>query len=76
MDLPNLKELGALLKLCRKQGIDEIEIGAIKIKFGSMPMVAKNGEMVTEEESLTPTDEEMAYYSALPDPKDALMGEQ
>lgn len=70
MDLPNLKELKAILKLCRSQGVTDITIGNVTIKFGDMPMVAKNGEMVAAEEdvSLTPSDEDMAYWSAAPDP--------
>ncbi len=31
------KELTSLLKLCRKQGVTEITLGGVSIKFGDMP---------------------------------------
>lgn len=70
MDLPNLKELKSILKLCRSQGVTKLTLAELIIEFGDMPMVAKNGEMVVaeEEETLLPTEEEMAYWSAAPDP--------
>lgn len=60
MDLPNLKELEKLLKLCRKQGITELEMQGMHFKFGDLPKGP--GE---EEEStpLTPSDEELAMWS-------------
>ncbi len=69
MDLPNLKDLKAILKLCRSQGVNKITLAEMIIEFGDMPMVAKGGEMVPEEEaSATPSDEELAYWSTAPDP--------
>ena len=77
MQLPNLKELSALLKLCRKQGITEITLGDVSVKFGDMPMVIKGGEAVAADpEALMPTDEEMAYWSSAPDPLAAREGTQ
>ncbi len=68
MDLPNLKELKAILKLCRSQGVTKITLSEMIIEFGDMPMIAKGGEMVVEEDPATPSDEDMAYWSAAPDP--------
>ena len=73
MDLPNLKELKAILKLCRSQGVNKITLGSMAIEFGDMPMEIKGGERVPiadEEEALpaVPTDEQLAYWSAAPDP--------
>lgn len=77
MDLPNLKELKAILKLLRSQGVTEFNCPAMQIKLGDMPYEVKGGERVAvaEEESALPSDEEMAYYSALPDPLAERLGE-
>lgn len=76
MDLPNQKELTSLLKLCRKQGVSEITLGSVSIKFGDMPTEIKGGERVAivDEDELpaVPSSEELAYWSAAPDP----LGEQ
>lgn len=65
MDLPNLKELKAMLKLCRSQGVTKITLAELIIEFGDMPMVAKNGEMIAAEESgdAYPSDQEIADWS-------------
>lgn len=70
MDLPNLKDLKAILKLCRSQGVNKITLADMAIEFGDMPMTAKDGAMVSVEEdaAVTPTDEELAYWSSAPDP--------
>ncbi len=70
MDLPNLKELKAILKLCRSQGVTKLTLAELVVEFGDLPMEAKDGVMVAVEEEVPglPTDEELAYYSALPDP--------
>lgn len=33
----SLKELQQLLKICRKSGVSEIELGDVKIKLGELP---------------------------------------
>ncbi len=80
MDLPNLKELKNILKLCRSQGVNKITLGAMAIEFGDMPTIVKGGERVAapeeEDEPVIPSDEELAYYSALPDPLAERMKEQ
>lgn len=77
MDLPNLKELKAMLKLCRSQGVTKITLAELIIEFGDMPMVAKDGEMVAaaEEADAGPTDEQLTYWSAQADPLAERMGE-
>lgn len=69
MDLPNPKDLKALLKVCREFGVDNVEFGAIKVKFGEMPR-----DPGTEEKtelgvvSNLPSQEDLAFWSAQPDP--------
>lgn len=78
MDLPNLKDLKAILKLCRAQGVTDITLGALAIKFGDMPYEIKGGERVAVEEELpaVPSDEELAMWSAAPDPLVERLGSQ
>lgn len=62
--IQNLKELQALLKLCRKQGVTEIDLCGTKIKFGDLPK--KNAETDEVEEpdadsDLTP--EQLMFFS-------------
>lgn len=40
--ITDLKELKALLALCRKQGVTEIIIGDCHVKFGDMPEPTTN----------------------------------
>ncbi len=63
----DIKELQALLKLCRKQGVLEITSEGLCIKFGDLPKRkatdddAEDGDEVTTD-GLTP--EQMLFYSA------------
>lgn len=69
MDLPNLKELKAVLKLCRTMGVTDITLGGIAIKFGELPLTAdEKSADIDGVQVLAPTDEEMAYWSSAPDP--------
>lgn len=52
--IKDLKELQALLKLCRKQGITEIKLGDVSVKFGDLPKKSSESE---ESEDEIPTDE-------------------
>ena len=68
MQLPDPKELKALLKVCRQFGVDNVEMGELKIKFGALPRdeaqeAAAEGVVVN-----APSDEDLAYWSAQPDP--------
>ena len=53
--IKDLKELQALLKLCRKQGVTEIKVGDVSVHFGELPTKAA-GDKEDADES-TPTDE-------------------
>lgn len=66
MQLPNVKELEKILKLCRKQGIIELSMGDMSFKFGDLP----RGEQAEGDEAIpqTPNDEDMLFWSAQPDP--------
>ena len=66
MELPNPKELKALLKVCREFGVEDVSVGELKIKFGELPQ-AKNAQ---PEEQVTPgpTEEQLLYWSSQPDP--------
>lgn len=35
--IDSIKDLEKLLKLCRKQGVTDIELGTVKIKLGDLP---------------------------------------
>ncbi len=83
MVLPDLKQLKAILKLCRNQGVDKLTIGDMAIEFGEMPYEIKGGERVAVEsdEPTLPSDEELAFYSVTPpgmpeDPLAERMGKQ
>ena len=63
MDLPNIKDLEKLLKMCRKQGITELNMAGMSFKFGELPREYAADEQQVPEEV---TEIDMAYYSALP----------
>ncbi len=62
----DIKELQALLKLCRKQGVIEITSQDLCIKFGDLPKSKATDDAEEAEEiptdALTP--EQMLFYSA------------
>lgn len=66
----NLKDLKALFKLCRAQGVTDIEMDGLKLKFGDMP---QSPQMLDELDPSEPyanfpqgelTQDQLAYYSA------------
>lgn len=63
--IKDLKELQALLKLCRKQGITEIKLEGVEIKFGDLPKKTSDSD---ETEGDIPTDEltpeQLMFFSA------------
>jgi hypothetical protein len=64
MDLPNVKELERLLKMCRKQGIVECSLLGMAFKFGDLP---RDDGTVAEDAAPTElTDEQAMYYSSMP----------
>ena len=69
----DLKDLQKLLKLCRSQGITDIKLGTIEIKFGDMPQAAGTAAGVAVSDVADPwanfpagelSPEQLAYYSA------------
>ena len=70
--IQDLNDLKNLLKICRKSGVTELEMGGLKIKLGDLPPDPKKHSEV-EEESNDPysgfpdgilTPEQLAFYSA------------
>lgn len=65
--IKDLKELQALLKLCRKQGVTEINLGGVSVKFGELPLKKSSDD---DEQEDIPTDElspeAMMFFSARP----------
>ncbi len=69
MDLPNVKELEKLLKMCRKQGVTEITLADVIVKFGELP--ATSDEKVADADGVlpvVPSDADLAFWSSQPDP--------
>lgn len=64
--IKDLKELEKLLKICRKQGVSDIKWGDVELKLGDLP---RDGTESAEESfPVTPTDEELLFWSSQPDP--------
>lgn len=75
--IQDIKDLKALFKLCRAQGITEFKMNGIEIKFGDLPTGP-----IQEEQVLNPanrfdnfpqgelTPEQLMFYSSGGDPKD------
>lgn len=70
--IKDLKELERLLKLCRKQGVTEIELGEVKLKLGDLPFNSPQSR-TAEEEIIDPyknfptgelTPDQLAFYSS------------
>ena len=65
----NLKDLEKLLKLCRKQGVTEIDLGSVKFKLGDLPPDPSQ-EVDTENRDITGfpdgvlTNEQLMFYSS------------
>lgn len=68
MTLPSPKELNDIFKVCRKHGIETLEIGTIKVKFGEMPQKGEEipVELLDDGTALPPgvTKEQMMFYSS------------
>ncbi len=63
--IADLKELDRFLKICRKQGVQEICFHGATVKFGEMPLKASSAHEDSGEEiptdALTP--EQMMFYA-------------
>lgn len=76
--IESLKDLEKLLKLCRKQGVQEIELGTVKLKLGDLPVELAGSQRVIEDAEdpyrnfpvgeLTP--EQLMFYSSGGKPED------
>lgn len=70
--ITDLKDFQKLLKICRAQGITELDLHGLKVKFGELPMtVGQTQDIPTEtgnpyanfpQGELTP--EQLMFYSA------------
>lgn len=74
MQLPNPKELKAVLKVCREFGVTEFKVDSLEVKLGDMKVVQSEDE--AEVLASGPSEEEMAFWSAQPDPLAAMMDKQ
>jgi len=64
MKIETLKDLESVLKLCRKQGIDSLEIDGIKIVFGETPSKANlNTDNKDPETPAEPSEEDLLMWS-------------
>lgn len=55
-----LKDLKQLFKLCRQQGVTEIKLSGVEIKFGDMPLESKSGSLIDS------TQDEASPYANFP----------
>lgn len=62
--IKDLKDLQALLKLCRKQGIVEIKLGDAEIKFGELPKRLSDQDDVDAIPTDELTPEQLMFFSA------------
>lgn len=67
--IKDLEELANFLKICRKQGVNEIKFAGVSVCFGDLLKKSKAGqdsEAQEEKEIPTdgPTDEELMFFSA------------
>lgn len=69
----DLKDLKALLKLCRNQGITNFKMGDLEIKFGDLPQTQGALQDLSDENVASPyanfpsgelTPEQLAFYSS------------
>jgi hypothetical protein len=59
--IQDLKDLKALFKLCRAQGITELKIQGVEIKLGNLPSEASAIQEDIETDTIT--DADLLYYS-------------
>lgn len=78
MQLPDIKDLGKVIDLCRKKGVEEITIGEITLKLGPEPepRVRQRASQNEEQSDYDPADpwanfpagelspDQLAFYSA------------
>ncbi len=59
----DLKDLKALFKLCRAQGVTEIKLSGVEISFGSLPDVPQGTIQESPELEDVPSDENILFWS-------------
>lgn len=71
--IENIKDLEKLLKLCRRQGVTEINLGSVSFKLGDLPPEKdKNTDVLIEDPedqwanfpAGELTNDQLAYYSS------------
>lgn len=68
MKIETIKDLEAVLRLCRKQGVDSIKIDNVTIRLGDMPEPKVNAKSAAGQSEYIPTenvysDEEILSWS-------------
>ncbi len=62
--LGNLKEVEKFFKLCRKQGVTEVSLEGMTVKFGDLPVkTANQAEDSDEFPTDEPSPEEIMFYA-------------
>jgi hypothetical protein len=76
MQLPDVKDLGKVIDLCRKKGVKTFQIGELKFELGEEPQRMRQQLNQSEIQEIDPTDpwanfpagelgpEQLAFYSA------------
>lgn len=68
MNIQSIKDLEAIIKLCRRQGVSTIEIDGVKLSLGEPPQ--RNNAKYAESDTKTPisdpeySDEQLLMWSA------------
>lgn len=62
--IKDLKELEALLKLCRKQGVKDIKFGDCAVVFGDLQKKRKEDGDSADVPTDEPSAEELMFYSS------------
>jgi len=78
--IESLKDLEKLLKLCRRQGVTEINLGTVSLKLGELPVeIDRNAKNIIEDVNADPyanfpqgelTPEQLMFYSSGGMPED------
>lgn len=62
--LKDLSDLEAFFKLCRKQGVTDITLEGIQVKFGDLPTKPRKSSDASEEiPSEEPSSEQLMFYA-------------
>lgn len=65
MKIENLKDLEAVLKVCRKHGVQTLTIDNVSLSLGAEPVSKKlKTEDSAAKETPQPTEEELLFWSA------------